>query len=62
MITIGTRRQKNVWLRSDICFEEFREMLCKPWYKADNVNIVKAILRIADVLVKAALSKVPADN
>ena len=66
MMTMGTRMQKKVWLRRDICLEEedavVSAMFCKPWYKADNVNNVNAMLKIAEVLVKAALSKVATES
>jgi len=32
-------------------------MFCSPWYKADSVKRVRPMLNMAEVLVKAALSK-----
>lgn len=54
--------QKKVWFLRDICFDEFKAKLYRPWYKADNVNKVKPMLKIAEVLVKAALSNVPVES
>lgn len=54
--------QKKVQFLSDIYLEEFNAIFCNPQYKADKVNNVSPMLKIAEVLVKAALSNVATER